>query len=176
MIMIDFRSTVGAVVLKAGDFFEVANVYAVNPMSGESTSNRRQFVVTADAVTLTGTETTSGAGPTISFQPPMINTGVYKTMSTIPATAAVVYIYWNPGKLLPQNLVFQKNAFALVMVPMEMPTGGVWGTSMSDEGFSMRILKQYDIENDDEICRIDILYGMKTIYPELAVRVLGAQQ
>jgi len=176
MIMIDFRSTLAGYVLKTGDFFSVAGVYAVNPMSGESTGTLKQFVVTVDVTTLAATETTSGGQQNVSFLPAMINTGAYKTVDTVPATGAVVYFYWTPGKIAPQNMVFQKNAFALVMVPLEMPSGGVWGTSMSDEGFAMRIVKQYDIDTDDEVCRIDILYGMKTVYPELAVRVMGAQQ
>ena len=29
------------------------------------------------------------------------------------------------------------------------------------------------IDNDEEICRMDILYGTKTLYPELAVRLWG---
>jgi hypothetical protein len=35
------------------------------------------------------------------------------------------------------------------------------------------VLKDYDIDLDEEVIRLDILYGVKTIYPELAVRLLG---
>jgi len=52
---------------------------------------------------------------------------------------------------------------------------GDWGTTMTDEGFSIRVTKQWSIESDEEVCRLDILYGVKTIYPELAVRINGLE-
>ena len=45
---------------------------------------------------------------------------------------------------------------------------------MRYKNVSIRILKDYDIDNDEEICRMDILYGVKTLYPELATRIYGA--
>ena len=36
---------------------------------------------------------------------------------------------------------------------------------------SMRIVRQYDINNDKLPCRIDVLYGYKTIRPQLACRL-----
>jgi hypothetical protein len=35
----------------------------------------------------------------------------------------------------------------------------------------MRIVRQYDINNDNIPCRLDVLYGYKTIRPELACRL-----
>ena len=156
-----------------GDTFSVASVFAVNPMSGESTGVMRQFVVTADASQV---DTTSGSGnyTTVYFMPPMVNTGPYKTVSTIPAAQAITYFYHNPGKTYAQNLAFHKNAFALCMVPLEKPDGA-WGASITEDGISVRIVKHYDIDNDLETCRLDILYGVKTIYPELAVRIDGLE-
>ena len=70
--------------------------------------------------------------------------------------------------------MFHPNAFALVTVPMEMPAN-VWGAreTDADAGISIRVVKQYDIDADEEIIRLDILYGVKTLYPELAVRLWG---
>jgi hypothetical protein len=156
-----------------GDVFEVANVYAVNPMSGESTGVRRQFVVTADAA-IVDTTTGSGNYVTVAIEPPICNTGPYKTVSTIPAAGAIGYFYANRQKTYPQNLVFHKNAFALVMVPLEKPDGA-WGATVTEDGFSIRVVKDYDIDNDLNTIRLDILYGVKTIYPELAVRLWGKE-
>ena len=39
------------------------------------------------------------------------------------------------------------------------------------DGVSMRIVRQYDIVNDKFPCRIDVLYGYKTIRPQLACRL-----
>jgi hypothetical protein len=156
-----------------GDTFSVSNVYAVNPMSGESTGALRQFVITATVAGLV-TGTSSGNAITVSFEPAMVNTGPYKTVSTIPANNATAAIWHVPNGQTVQNLCFHKDAFALVMVPLEAPKDE-WGATMTDEGFSIRVVKQYSIDSDSEICRLDILYGIKTIYPELAVRICGKE-
>jgi ribosomal protein L31 len=159
---------------RVGDFFEIANVYAVNPMSGESTGKRRQFVVTADASGGSDTGAGTAGGVIVYVQPDMVNTGPYKTIDTVPAGQAVVYVYWTQNKVSPPNLAFHKNAFALCMVPLEKPDGQ-WGTTVTENGISIRVVKDYDIDVDSEIIRLDILYGVKTIYPELACRILGEE-
>jgi len=159
--------------LKTGDVFTIAGVYAVNPMSGESTGTLREFVVTADA-SCAATETTSGGGVDVYFQPDMIDTGPYKTIDTFPVTAAAVTVIGNEGEPYPQNMAFHKNAFALVTVPLEMPHG-VWGARTSHNGLNIRVVKDYEIDSDTEIVRLDILYGIKTLYPELACRIFGAE-
>lgn len=163
--------------LKAGDIFTLEGVYAVNPMSGESTGSLRQFVVTR------GDWKTNRAIPTVSttltpamvnFQPQMLDTGPYKTVSTLPVADCTANIHGVPAEPYPQNLAFHKNAFALCMVPLQVPDG-VWSGSASEDGYSIRVVKDYDISEDDEIIRMDVLYGVKTIYPELGVRIKGAQ-
>ena len=172
----NFRTTANiATLLAIGDWFEIANVFAVNPMSGESTGTRRQFIVTADVSGGSKTEVTTGGSVTVSIQPDMINTGPYKTISTVPAGATIAYFYETNKKNYPQNLAFHKNAFALVFVPLQKPDGVAFAETVTDEGYSIRVVKDYDIDNDLEVIRLDILYGVKTIYPELACRMAGAE-
>ncbi len=166
-----FAASAGTTVLKVGDVFTIANVYAVNPVSGQSTGELRRFVVTAD-VTNTGTTQTT-AEMTIAISPSIITTGPYKTVDSNPVTDAALTLIGNVGTQYPQNLGFHRNAFALVTVPLIVPKG-VWGSRMTYEGVSIRILKDYDIDADEEICRLDILYGVKTLYAELATRIYGA--
>ena len=40
-------------------------------------------------------------------------------------------------------------------------------------GISMRIVRQYDINNDRMPCRVDVLYGFATIRPPMACRIWG---
>jgi len=40
-------------------------------------------------------------------------------------------------------------------------------------GISMRIVRQYDINNDRMPCRIDVLYGYNVIRAPMAVRLWG---
>lgn len=158
--------------LYAGDVFTIAGCYSVNPMSGESTGALRQFVVTSD-VTKIATDCTQN-DVLVYFQPDMIHTGPYKTVDTIPQLSAKIWVVGDPWCVYPQNLAFHKNAFALVMVPLEKPDGQ-WSAVETEDGYSIRVVKDYDIDVDSEIIRLDILYGVKTIYPELAVRVMGAE-
>ena len=155
-----------------GDSFTINGCYAVNPMSGESTGSLRNFVVTANMTTLASGDSTGQEG-FVSFQPDMIHTGPYKTVDTIPQLGARVMVYGNAKINYPQNLAFHRNAFALVMVPLVKPDGA-WGSTVTEDGYSVRVVKDYNIETDQEIIRMDILYGTKTIYPELACRIWGA--
>lgn len=156
--------------LKAGDIFTIANCFAVNPMSGESIGTLRQFVVTTH---MTGNSSTTDNEAIINIYPDMIHTGPYKTVDTIPQLDASVKFLGGQGGHYPQNLAFHRNAFCLVMVPLEMPDS-VWGARESEDGISIRVVKDYDIDQDWETIRLDILYGVKTIYPELACRIYGA--
>lgn len=159
--------------LQVGDVFQIAGVQAVNPVSGSATGQLRQFVVTA-AVAPSATETVSGNYQTVTFEPPMVATGAFKTIDTFPAASAVADVVGVATEPYPQNLAFHKNAFALVMVPLRKPDGQ-WGSTATDSGFSIRVVKDYDVGTDEEIIRLDILYGVKTLYPELACRIYGAQ-
>ena len=155
--------------IKVGDVFTIADVYAVNPMSGSSTGVLRRFTVTEDA-------TSSGGAITIKLSPSIVYgaTDPYTTVSAYPLEDAALTFIGTESTAYPQNLVFHPNAFALVTVPIEMPAN-VWGARETDQdaGLSIRVVKQYDIDADEEIIRLDILYGVKTLYPELACRLWG---
>ena len=52
-----------------------------------------------------------------------------------------------------------------------MPSGVDWSARQVFDGISMRIVRQYDINNDKFPCRLDVLYGYKTLRQELACRL-----
>jgi hypothetical protein len=159
-------------ILKAGDVFTIAGVFAVNPVPGEGAKMAmpylQQFTVLADA--------NSGAstGPaTLTISPPIITSGPFQTVSAAPADNAAITVLGTGGVSYPQNMGFHKNAFALVTVPLQMPDGVAFKARESHNGLSMRVVKDYDIDNDVDIIRLDILYGVKAIYPDLACRLVG---
>ncbi len=163
-------STTG--ILKAGDVFTIAGVFAVNPVpltgSKKVMPYLQQFTVLADA--------NSGAttGPaTLTISPPIITSGPQQTVSAAPANSAAIVVMGTGGASYPINIGFHKNAFALVTVPLEMPDGAAFKARESFDGLSMRVIKDYDIVNDVDKIRLDILYGVKAIYPDLAVRLIG---
>lgn len=70
------------------------------------------------------------------------------------------------------NLAFHKNAFAFVTRPLEAAKGAESYVT-SFEGITIRVTMDYDIATKSQILSIDTLYGFKTLYPELATRVMG---
>lgn len=147
----------------AGDKITLAGVYAVNPVSKETLSFLQEFTVVAGA-------TASGTGTaTITISPAIITSGAFQTVSAAPANDAPITVSAN----YTANLAFHKNAFGLVTVPLEMPDGASWKARESHNGYSVRVVKDYDIDADEDIIRLDILYGVKTLYPELACILKG---
>lgn len=71
-----------------------------------------------------------------------------------------------------QNLAFHENAFAFVTRPLVAPAG-VESYVTSYGGITMRVVRGYDMKFKKEMLSMDVLYGYKTMYPELAVRYLG---
>jgi len=154
-------------VLKKGDQFTIAGVNAVNPVSKADTGKLQVFTVTADG-------TSDGLGNlTVSITPSITTTGAYQTVTASPADNAAITVVGSASTAYPQNLAFHRNALALVMVPLELPDSAGFKARVSHRGMSARIVKDYDIDNDDEIARIDILYGTKAIYPDLGGRLWG---
>jgi len=70
------------------------------------------------------------------------------------------------------NLAFHKNAFGFVTRPLEKAVGAESYVTSFD-GITLRVTVDYNIANKTQTMSIDTLYGFKTLYPELAVRVLG---
>ena len=70
------------------------------------------------------------------------------------------------------NLAFHPMAFAFVTRPLPAP-GGVESYVTHYNGVSLRVVRGYDMQHKREMLSMDVLYGFKTLYPELAVRVMG---
>jgi len=154
----------------AGDTFTIAGVFAVNPQSRQSTRVLRQFTVTAAA-------TADGSGNATLSIFPAINTAAsnqqYQTVSAGPANAAVVTWDVAAGTQYTVNLAYHKNAFTLATADLQMPEGVDFAGRRNHKGISMRIVRQYAIGTDTFPCRIDVLYGWRPIYQELACRIAG---
>ena len=156
--------------LKQGDIIQIAGIYAVNPQnrSAYGSGKLRNFVVTAD-VTVATSGTTS-----VTVSPAVITGGQFQnTVVTSTSATAVVTPFNNTGTVSPQNIVMHKNAFTLATADLELPDGVVFAGRASDKelGLSLRVIRQYTINNDSIPTRVDVLYGWAPLYPELACRV-----
>ena len=153
--------------LNYGDVFTIAGVYAVNPITRQSTGELKQFSVTAPF-----SSDVAGEGA-ISISPEIITTGPYQNVDVGPADTAALTVLGTAATAYPQNLAFHKNALALVTVPLELPRSAGFKSRATHNGLSIRIIEDYDIIEDEEIIRCDIFYGVKKIYDDLATRVWG---
>lgn len=172
--VIAFDGMVGGVVgaLRKGDVINVANVFSVNDVSKESTGVLQDLVVLADVTTA------AGAG-NITVYPDLndgstASTAAFQTVSALPAdNVAITVKTGTAATAYPQNLAFHHNALALVTIPLELPDSATFKARADWRGYSIRVIKDYDIDTDEEIIRLDILFGVKAIYPELGVRLTG---
>jgi hypothetical protein len=109
----------------------------------------------------------------MTIAPQIITSGAFQTVSAAPADNAALTFVGTANTNYTNNLFFDRNAFALVTVPMVKPPGAVDVARMSKNGLSVRVIPFYDGTNDKSTWRLDVLYGTKTIDPRLAVRVSG---
>lgn len=155
--------------VKQGDTFTIANVFAVNPQTRQSTGALQRFVVLADG-------SSDGSGNlTLSISPAITSSGQYQTVDSLPADNAALTFLGAASTSTPVNLAFHKDAFVLGCADLELPGGVDMAARASDpdSGLAVRIVRNYDINNDVMPCRLDVLYGWQTVYPELACRIHG---
>ena len=158
----------GSATVTVGDVFTIANVFAVNPQTRESTGSLQQFTVT-QASTAAG-----GAWTNIAISPAMYTSdNALATINSFPQDNAAVTFVGAASTQYAQNLVYHKDAITFATADLLMPQGVDMASRQVHNGISMRIVRQYDINNDRLPCRIDVLYGFSTIRPQMACRVWG---
>jgi len=157
----------GNTTILPGDVLTLDGCYSVNPKSKATTGVLQQFVV------ISGGPASGGGAATLVLAPAMITSGPYQNVTAAPADSATITPLGTGATAYAQNLVFHKNAFALVTADLQMPDGVAFKAREAQDGYSLRVIKWYDGENDEEKIRLDVLYGVKAIYADLATRLSG---
>lgn len=157
---------------KKGDIFVFQGTNTVNrvhPETKADTGLLQQFVVTADV---------AASATSISFSPALYSTGAKQNVSAMPANnAPLAKLESDRSTAIGASadyrisMAHHRDAFAFASADLEMPRGVHFAAREQYDGISMRVVRQYDINNDNIPCRIDVLYGYKTIRPELACRI-----
>ena len=151
--------------LAVGDVFTIADCYAVNPQTRESTGSLFQFVVLASS--------TSTTTATVTVAPMYSAASALATMLTLPANSKAVVFIGTASTQYPQNLIYHKDAITFATADLLLPQGVDMAARSVHNGISLRVVRQYDINNDRMPCRIDVLYGYSTIRPQMACRLWG---
>jgi hypothetical protein len=152
--------------IKAGDVFTVADCFAVNPQTRESTGSLFQFVALADATAVAGDWT-------VTVAPIYSSATALATVTALPVSGKTVTFLGAASSQYAQNLVYHKDAITFATADLLLPQGVDMAARSVHNGISLRVVRQYDINNDRMPCRVDVLYGFSTIRPQMACRIWG---
>lgn len=153
----------GTTTFLAGDVITITGVFRVHPETKATTSDLQQFVVTANS---------GGSATSLAISPAIVTSGGRQNVSGSPAdNAAIVKVGAGASETLVQSLAFHKNAFAFVTADLPMPDGVDWAKREVVDGIAISLIRDFTISDRSFPCRMDVLYGYKTVRPQLATRV-----
>ena len=155
-------TSVAADTFKKGQTFTIAGINGVNPLNGGDTGALRQFVITADV-------TAAGTTVVLPIYPALI---VGQTITALPATATAITFVGAANAVLGSGLVYNKDAFRLAFVSLQVPEDKV-GYTLNKNGFSIRVYSGSDVTSDMSTTRLDIACGLAVVRPEFAAKVVG---
>jgi hypothetical protein len=184
--------TASTAVVNVGDIISIANVGAVNPQNRQPVAGKPRYAVVlppvgtpsngtfvpvtdSAGVVVGGTYTSDGAGKVqLTVANAFIVSDAFQNCTAAPVDNANITMF-STATSSPQSMAFHRDAFTLVSADLPLP-GGVdmaARASHKDIGMSLRIVRQYTINNDALPSRIDVLYGWAPLYRELSCRVAG---
>lgn len=150
-----------------GQVFTIAGVFMVNTANYQATSILQQFVIqqanTAD----------SSGDMTLQIAPAITIAGQYQNVSAAPGASAAITWVDVANTASTQCLVFQRDAYAVVSVPGDVPGGTDMAYQETDPetGVTLRFVRDFDPVHDLWVCRFDVYWGIAPLYRELACRV-----
>lgn len=153
----------GTGILTKGTVFTIANVFAVHPITGVSTGQLRQFVVTADY---------AGGGGTVQIFPALTATSATAigSVNALPADNAAITVFGTASQSRRQNLAYQKDAFTAAFAPLPI-LASCEGYTARVGGIALRVMTFGNGQTDVENTRIDVLFGQAATRPDHAVRI-----
>jgi hypothetical protein len=151
--------------IAVGDVFTIADCYAVNPQTRESTGSLFQFVALSSS-----TATTTA---TVTVAPIYSANNALATVNALPGNNKAVVFVGAASSQYAQNLVYHKDSITFATADLLLPQGVDMAARAVHNGISLRVVRQYDINNDRMPCRIDVLYGYNTIRPQMGCRIWG---
>lgn len=156
----------GTTTFKKGDVITFTGVNAVDAETKQDRGFVQQFVLTADV---------AGSATSLPISPAIVTTGAAQNVTASPAdNAPILKVGGGASALYTQSMLFHPEAFTFVTADLIDPSKyGAWGTRQVMDGISMSIAQQYNISTANIPCRIDVLYGYKTLRPQLATRVIA---
>lgn len=154
--------------ITAGTVFTISGVNAVHPITKVDLGYLQQFTVTADAAENGSNQATLSISPSIYYT----NTDPRQNVSAAPVdeTGALVFV-GSASTTYTNNLVFHKDAFRMVSVPLVLPEAVEIAEQETYKGVTVAIVRAFDVLKRRMITRIDFLGGICATRPEWACRI-----
>ena len=148
----------------AGMVFTVQGIYEVHPETKAAYSHLKQFVIKSASIT------------TLIFSPAIIydTTDPTQNASGAPVNDADITFVGASASSYVQPIMYHRDAFQFVNAPLEVMDDADKCVVQNQEGFSLRVWRGSDINNNRRVLRIDMLYGFAALRPQWACRGIGA--
>jgi hypothetical protein len=163
-------SFTGTATFNRGDVLTIGGCRSVNPLTRLNTGVSRCFTVLQ---TVTGT-----SSATLTVFPELTSPASgspYTTVHAMPGSGFTVTMQGTGAVTYQQSLALHEDALYFITADLALPQNVELAKRENYKGVSMRIVKNYDINNDTHPLRFDILAGDGALRPLGAVRVWGAQ-
>jgi hypothetical protein len=154
----------GTGAMVAGDQFNIAGIFEVNPDTKQSTGILKVFTV--------GTAYGGGAG-NVTLSQTIYTSGAYQNVSGAIGDNLAITFLGTASTGYPRNLAFHRDAVTLATADLEMPKNMDMASRISMDGVSMRFVRGFDVTNDNFISRLDVLYAVKVLRPEWGAVIYG---
>lgn len=164
--------------LLRGDRFTIDGVWEINPITKQKTGRLQVFSVISDGGLsgATGTVTISptmnnGTGSALDAEGNSITTEMDKNVEGTALTGAAITVIGDAGGLYRENYIMHRDSIALANVFMDLPASG-HGTRVSDaqSGLALSVSEYFNGDANENAMRMDVLYGVKMIRPDLIFR------
>ena len=153
-----------------GSTITIADLYDIHPETKAAYGHLKQFTVTAATATV------------LTIDPPIYITGAKRNVGTATGAAITASDYTTKTVTLlgvastnyVQPIMYHRDAFTFVTGELPLMAGADRCVRKTVDGLSLRVWTDSDIRNDEQITRIDILYGYAAIRRAWACRMIGA--
>lgn len=152
----------GATTFKAGDIISIADVYSVHPETKASTGQLKTFVVTADY---------AGGEGDLHISPSIVASGAGQNVNAAAADGKGITKHGGASAIYNVAMAFHESAFTFATADLILPKGVHFGAREVMDGISLRVVQDYDINNDKLPARLDIIYGYLAQRQEFACRL-----
>lgn len=163
---LDMHTTVASPAV--GCVFTISGVYACHPETKAPYSHLQQFTVV-----------TTSAGAAVTISPPTYLTGGKKNvvsssgaeLATTDFNSKTLTFWGNASTSYVQNLMYHKEFCTFATADLPLRGGADRCVRKEYDGLSLRVWEDSDIKNDEQILRVDILYGWNVLIPEWGCRI-----